>query len=155
MHAGSPKAHGDTIEPYQSESGTEAVAEHATNVLMVLSPLAGKGTGVGVLSAESKGTTVTSGHLVRFGKGPETSKQLAADAARAEAAGFPHGVSTKLVNRVSGSDKAHRSAPKAEVEKHFRVEQTGKNPSHHTVRLPKPVTRAVADKFNKVFKPKD
>jgi RHS repeat-associated protein len=93
------------------------------------------------------------GNLVRFGKGPETTKQLADDAANAEKHGFPHGVSTKQVDRVSGSDKKHRSAPRSEVEKHFKVEQTGKNPAHHTVHLPKPVTQDVADKFNQVFKP--
>ena len=36
------------------------------------------------------------GHLVRFGPGPESAQSLAADAARAEANGFPHGVSTRL-----------------------------------------------------------
>jgi RHS repeat-associated protein len=94
------------------------------------------------------------GHLVRFGQGPESADDLAEQAARAEAAGFPHGVSTKLVDRVSGSDKDHRSAPRAEVESSFKVEQTGKNPKHHTVHLPKPVTPDVADKFNKTFPPK-
>ncbi len=36
----------------------------------------------------------------------------------------------------------------------FDVE-TGKNPSHYTVHLPKPVTPAVAAEFNRVFKPKE
>jgi hypothetical protein len=92
--------------------------------------------------------------LVRFGKGPETAKQLAADAAKAEAHGFPHGVSTKMVERVSGSDKVHRSAVRAEVEKFFTVEQTGRNPQHHTVHLPKPVTDEAARIFNMLFPPK-
>jgi hypothetical protein len=94
------------------------------------------------------------GHLVRFGKGPETAEQLAEQAAKAEAAGFPHGVSTRLKDRVAGSDKALRSAPKSEVEEAFEVQQTGKDPRHHTVVLPKPVTGDVADKFNKTFPPK-
>jgi hypothetical protein len=93
--------------------------------------------------------------LVRFGKGPETAEQLATDAARAESAGLPHGVSTKQVGRVSGTDNAHRAAPKSEVEKHFTVQQTGKNPAHHTVHLPKPVTPEAAKKFNALFKPKE
>jgi hypothetical protein len=93
-------------------------------------------------------------HLVRFGKGPESAESLAADAARAEAAGFPHGVSTKQVGRVSGSDTAHRTARRSDVEQRFVVEQTGKNPAHHTVHLSKPVTQDVADMFNAVFLPK-
>jgi hypothetical protein len=95
------------------------------------------------------------GHLVRFGSGPETAEGLAADAARAEANGFPQGVSTRLKPRISGSDKAHRSAPMAEVQESFPVTQTGKDPRHHTVELPKPVTPEVAEKFNSVFKPKE
>jgi hypothetical protein len=93
-------------------------------------------------------------HLIRFGKGPESAEQLAADAAQAEKAGLPHGVSTKQVGRVSGTDNAHRSAPKSEVEKHFTVTQTGNKATHHTVELPKPVTPEVAKKFNAVFQPK-
>ncbi len=95
------------------------------------------------------------GHLVRFGPGPESAEVLAADAARAEANGFPHGVSTRLKPRISGSDKDHRSAPMTEVQESFPVTQTGKDPRHHTVELPKPVTPEVADKFNSVFKPKE
>ncbi len=131
------------------------MAMNSGDKLMLLSIGLGTGVPANVAMAEGEGAAVTAGQLVRFGKGPETAQQLAADAARAEAAGFPHGVSTKLVNRVSGSDKAHRSAPMGEVEKHFKVEQTGRNPNHHTVHLPKPVTQDVADKFNKVFKPKE
>ena len=96
----------------------------------------------------------TDRHLVRFGKGPETAEQLAEQAAAAEASGLPHGVSTRLKDRVSGSDKAHRSTTKKKVEEVFNVEQTGKDPRHHTVILPKPVTEETADQFNKVFKPK-
>ena len=47
--------------------------------------------------------------LVRFGQAAETAQQLADDAARAVANGFPHGISTKLVARVTGSDKLHKS----------------------------------------------
>ena len=94
------------------------------------------------------------GSLVRFGKGPESAEQLAEQAAKAEQAGFPHGVSTRLKDKVSGSDKAHRSAPMSAVEEQFEVIQTGKDPRHHTVVLPKPVTPEVADQFNSVFNPK-
>jgi hypothetical protein len=93
--------------------------------------------------------------LVRFGKGPETLEELAEQAAKAEANGFPHGVSTMQKSRISGSDKAHRYAPKSEVEKAFNVMQTGANPRHHTVILPKPLTQDATDLFNTVFKPKN
>lgn len=91
------------------------------------------------------------GHLVRFGPGPETPESLAADAAKAESAGFPHGVSTRLKPRISGTDKEHRSAPVCEVKECFDVKQTGKDPRHHTVVLPKPVTQEIADLFNALF----
>ena len=94
-------------------------------------------------------------YLVRFGKGPESAETLAADAAKAEAHGFPHGVSTKQVGRISGSDKGHRAALKSDVEAYFRVQQTGRNPAHHTVHLPKPVTPEVADRFNGLFTPRE
>ena len=93
--------------------------------------------------------------LVRFGRAAESADKLAADAAKAEAKGFPHGVSTKQVAKLSGSDKAHRAALKADVEQSFVVEQTGRDSAHHTVHLPKPVTPEVADRFNTVFPPKD
>jgi RHS repeat-associated protein len=140
---------------YEPSNEVQAMAMDSGDKLILLSGGLGKGAPVNVATAEGKGAAATGGHLVRFGKGPETVSQLAADAARAEAAGFPHGVSTMLVNRVSGSDKAHRSAAAGEVQNHFKVEQTGRNPNHHTVHLPKPVTSEVADKFNKVFKPKE
>ena len=93
-------------------------------------------------------------HLVRFGKGPETEESLAKQAGEAEAEGLPHGVSTSLRNRISGSDKQHRSAPRNIVEAVFGVEQTGKDPLHHTVILPNPVTPEVTGKFNQLFPPK-
>jgi hypothetical protein len=92
--------------------------------------------------------------LVRFGQEAETAIQLADDAARAVANGFPHGVSTKLVERITGSDKLHKFAELAEVEAVFFVEQTGKKLIHYTVHLPHPVTDKVAALFNSVFKPK-
>ncbi len=91
--------------------------------------------------------------LIRFGQAAESAAQLADDAARAVANGFPHGVSTKLVQRVSGSDKLHKVASKADVEAAFFVEQTGSRLTHYTVHLPHPVTDDVAALFNSVFKP--
>ncbi len=89
--------------------------------------------------------------LVRFGPEPETAEELGNRAAEALARGFPHGVSTVLRNRISGTDLGHRSAKKADVEKFFQAPQTGSNKKHHTVVLPKPVTGEVASIFNFLF----
>ena len=91
--------------------------------------------------------------LKRFGQGPETMETLTEQAARAERNGFPHGVSAKEVKKIAGSDKLNRVVPKTEVEKVFPAPQTGKDPFHHTVVLPKPITQEVVDLFNKVFPP--
>ncbi|MTI23441.1 RHS repeat-associated core domain-containing protein, partial [Fulvivirga kasyanovii] len=45
------------------------------------------------------------GTLVRFGQEAETTEGLAEQAAKAEAHGFPHGVSTKKVEKLQKSDK--------------------------------------------------
>jgi len=110
---------------------------------------AAAGANIAVAAAEEGGGA---GYLVRFGAEIESAETLGADAAKAEAAGFPHGVSTKAVPRISGSDKAHGWAPRSEIEEHFVVEQTGRNPAHHTVHLPNPVTRQAADLFNRLFR---
>jgi len=93
------------------------------------------------LPAEDKDDNNKPLYLIRFGNSPESMQQLAADAAKAFATGrFPHRVSTFIKTRISGSDKKHRSALLREVQKYFRVEQTGLNPDHYTVVLPDPVT---------------
>ena len=51
-------------------------------------------------------------------------------------------------------NNAARLKLKNDVEKQFEVKQTGNNPKHHTVILPKPVTEQTAEKFNSLFKPK-
>jgi RHS repeat-associated protein len=91
--------------------------------------------------------------LKRLGKGPETLESLTEQAAKAERNGFPHGVSTKEINKVAKSDRIHRVTPKTEVEKVFPAPQTGSDPLHHTVVLPKPITQEIVDLFNKVFPP--
>jgi RHS repeat-associated protein len=152
----------DPVEYYQPTTEAEAAVMETTDKALILGGLLGGRAPANVAMAEGKQAAAltaaeaggSGGHLVRFGKGPETAQELATQAAAAEKAGFPHGVSTKLVKRVSGTDKANRSAPMEEVKKEFVVEQTGKNKNHHTVHLPKPVTQKVADKFNRVFKPK-
>jgi hypothetical protein len=92
--------------------------------------------------------------FVRFGQEAETAEFLAKKAQEAENAGFPHGVSVMLKDKIQGSDLTHKSALKSTVEEFFEVKQTGNKPRHHTVILPKPVTSEVAQQFNKVFKPK-
>ncbi|MDZ5816143.1 RHS repeat-associated core domain-containing protein [Stenotrophomonas maltophilia] len=93
------------------------------------------------------------GFFVRFGKGAESAESLAAQAVKAEKAGFPHGVSVKAQERVSAADRLkNRVADQAEAKSAFNTPQTGNNPNHHTVELPKPVTEKVAQKFNEVYK---
>jgi|GEM_PF-1610345 len=86
--------------------------------------------------------------LHRGREGAESAARLEAQATKAEAAGFPHGVSvsSKPLDRTCGVAKC------SEVEKHFPVTKTGNNPNHYTVELPKPVTREAADTFNGLFK---
>jgi len=94
------------------------------------------------------GAAAAAGPLFRFGTEAETAEGLAADAAKAEANGFGHGVSTTIrkPSRIAASQ-----ADRAAVEEHFTVRQTGQNPAHHTVDLPKPVTQGIADLFNRLF----
>ena len=85
--------------------------------------------------------------LYRFGVAWESRGKLAAESRAAEAKGYPHGVST--------FDRSHRadatSASRREVERHFRVLQTGRNHHHWTVVLPKPLTEDTAELFNRLF----
>jgi RHS repeat-associated protein len=107
---------------------------------------------VGGVAAQAIKGTSEAGHFIRFGKAAESAEKLGADAAKAEKAGLPHGVSVKAQDRVSHADMAnHRVATKAEAKAQFNVTQTGREP-HHTVELPKPVTDEVAKRFNEVFK---
>lgn len=88
-------------------------------------------------------------NLARYGTEPESAASLAEQAANAEAHGFPHGVSTKLTKTPI---KSARNANIDDVQQHFPVQQTGRNPDHHTVILPKPITQAIADLFNSLFR---
>jgi RHS repeat-associated protein len=130
-----------------------AAGQHTTKALgaaaIVATTLWGGAKSVGGLV--KRGGAPTGGFLVRFGEA-EGAEQLAARAAQAAGEGFPHGVSTKWVERITGSDKRNRWAPVSEVQKHFKVEQTGSKLWHHTVHLPNPVTAGVADLFNSIFR---
>jgi len=86
--------------------------------------------------------------LTRFGEAVESPEKLAQQAALAEANGFPHGVSVMALKDLT---KPGSRALRSEVEKFFRVRNTGTNPLHRTIELPKPVTKEIADQFNRLF----
>ncbi|HDS1578970.1 TPA: RHS repeat-associated core domain-containing protein [Stenotrophomonas maltophilia] len=112
-----------------------------------------KGMIVDAVLSRAPGGGKAAGFFVRFGKGAESAESLAAQAVKAEKAGFPHGVSVKAQERVSAADRVkHRVADQAEAKSAFNTPQTGNNPNHHAVELPKPVTEKVAQKFNEVYK---
>jgi RHS repeat-associated protein len=83
--------------------------------------------------------------LYRQPDGPETKTRLGKKAALAEEEMGLHGVSAFNVP-LPDSSKAFRS----DVEKVFPVLNT-RGPTHRTIILPKPVTKEVADAFNRVF----
>ena len=85
--------------------------------------------------------------LTRFGQAPESAQKLADAAAQAEAVVGVHGVSVT----ARTPKRPAPSAPRSIVEKHFRVHNTGSDPYHRTVELPRPVTQEVADLFNRLF----
>ncbi|GEM_PF-5982359 len=85
--------------------------------------------------------------LYRFGFKHESATELAKQAARAESMIGIHGVSVR-----SKASFPAPSAPRSEVEKHFSVYKTGKDPCHYTIELPKPVTDDVAETFNNLFR---
>lgn len=87
--------------------------------------------------------------LKRFGTDPEPAEKLARDAAAAEAVLGIHGVSVTARDTTAPAGRASR----ADIEPHFPVRDTPtrRDPKHRTVELPKPVTREVADLFNRLF----
>jgi hypothetical protein len=102
--------------------------------------------------------------LVRRGKNKESAQRLAKQAAAAEQAGsarngvpFGHGVSVTSpeanARLAIDPDDASR-ATRLEVENagfEVRHTPTARDPDHHTVQLPKPVTEEVAARFNAVL----
>ncbi len=85
--------------------------------------------------------------LTRFGHAAESAQKLAEDAARAEAVIGIHGVSVT----ARAPKRPAPSAKRSDVEKHFLVHNTGNDPMHRAVELPKPVTPEVAELFNRLF----
>jgi hypothetical protein len=89
--------------------------------------------------------------LVRFGM-PETAQDLRNQANAAQNNGFPYGVSTKLVTKISGSDRFNRWAPLSQVQSTFPgTRQTGERLTHFTVVFPRTVDQDIANIFNTVF----
>ena len=87
--------------------------------------------------------------LYRFGASSESVTRLARKAAEALNSNIGiHGVSVSEQAAVGAS-----SAERAAVEKAFKVHDTPtmRDPLHRTVELPNPVTKAVADMFNRIF----
>jgi RHS repeat-associated protein len=86
-------------------------------------------------------------YLVRFGDLPESREKLAADAAEAQAGGFPHGVSSFLRAKPPTNG---RYAKLLDVMRRFEIKKTGRA-DHFTIVLPNPVTQQVAIDFNLLF----
>ncbi|MHB8446873.1 MAG: NHL domain-containing protein [Rudaea sp.] len=88
--------------------------------------------------------------LYRNRAGPESVGRLARQAQAAEDAGLPHGVS--VFSRRPSPGTPCGAAKCSEVQAQFGVTQTGRDPAHYTVTLPKPVTKEDAQLFNQMFK---
>lgn len=89
------------------------------------------------------------GLLMRFGTAWESKEKLGSDAAKAEANGFPHGVSVFARNNANNPNASF--APRDAVAQTFGVQRTGDSKGHHTVLLPKPVTDEAEVIFNSLF----
>ncbi len=102
--------------------------------------------------------------LVRQGKSRESATRLAKQAEAAEKGGsaqngVPYGHGVSVTTPASNAKLAKNpldavSAPRKAIEDagfDVRHTPTRRDPNHHTVQLPKPVTKEVADTFNDVF----
>jgi hypothetical protein len=91
--------------------------------------------------------------LYRAAKGTESVSRLARQAAEAEEAIGIHGVSPHTnPQKFRNPAEAAPGASLDEVQQHFPVQQTGRDPGHHTVILPKPVTQKTADLIRALFR---
>ncbi len=82
--------------------------------------------------------------LFRYRNGPESAARLARKAQEAENKIGVHGVSTSMNNLGPGAQSVDASL----AQQYFNVGQTGSDPFHFTIELPKPVTPQVANQFN-------
>ncbi|MXV14172.1 RHS repeat domain-containing protein [Hufsiella ginkgonis] len=114
-----------TVKQVPSEGPLGDAFGHLSDGLNVFGMYPGGGPAQSLLT-KVPGAKSSAGALIRFGKEAEDTTQLAKDAAKAENAGFPHGVSTRLKPKVQGSDKLHRSAEKSEVKRFSRLSRPEK-----------------------------
>ncbi|MDP3086177.1 MAG: RHS repeat-associated core domain-containing protein, partial [Rubrivivax sp.] len=93
------------------------------------------------------------GEKLLFRRGASDTKALLQrDAQAAENALGIHGVSVST-NPAAKAGQVVRCATCSSVEAAgFKVQQTGGNPAHHTVELPKPITPDVVRTWNELFK---
>jgi hypothetical protein len=75
-------------------------------------------------------------------------KEMEKDAMRAKEGIGKHGLSVNTSSR----GKPSRSAARRDVEDQFPVVQTGRDPGHHTVVLPEPITPDIVRRWNDLFK---
>jgi RHS repeat-associated protein len=82
----------------------------------------------------------------------DTQGLLTSQASAAEKAGLPHGVSVST-SSAAKPGQVVRSASSSSVESAgLNVHKTGSDPNHFTVELPKPITKAITEKWNALFK---
>jgi len=93
------------------------------------------------------------GEKLLFRRGPmDTKKLLESQAQAAENALGIHGVSVST-SSAAKAGQVVRCATCSSVEAAgFGVQQTGKDPNHHTVELPRPITSDVVRIWNDLFK---
>lgn len=118
-------------------------------------PLVGGGAAkLGAASLEKfAGEAAAESEKVLYRRGASDSKALLTrDAEAAEKVIGIHGVSTST-SSAAKPGQVVRSATSTELEKNgFAVTQTGKDPNHHTVALPKPITYDLVRLWNELFK---
>ena len=111
--------------------------------------------GAGMAIKAARGVDAAKGSekvVYRLGADKESASRLARKSAEAEAAGFPHGVSVSTTKPPPGTPCSSASCSALEA-RGLKVHhtKTGRDSNHHTVELPKPVTREAADAFNQAF----
>ena len=93
--------------------------------------------------------TLPGPQLFRLGTQYETAEALQADGERAQASGFPFGVS--VLDRRPSRTTDYSTANTSDVEQYFHIAKTGRNPHHYTITLPDPVTPEAASRYNQLF----
>ena len=93
------------------------------------------------------------GEKILYRRGSIDSKKLLTDQAKlAEEKIGIHGVSTSTSAAAKEGQAVRCATCKSVEDAGFKVTQTGKDPNHYTVELPKPITSEVARTWNDLFK---